>query len=141
MSSFEQRREELAAKRQTQLAIKAAERLAIEAPRTQEPSGGQAAGAVEEASSEEDDDDIIERVVVKNDPNTGKHESKAIRDRFEAAKKIRDEARAKVKAESAKSTKPARPTTRPKIEDMDLQDLDDINKYHNQTLESDSDED
>jgi hypothetical protein len=139
MSGYEQRREELAAKRQTQLALKAAERLAIEAPQKQRGEGQAASAptpAEEEAGSEEEDEDIIERVIVKNDPNTGKHESKIIRDRFEAAKKIRDAARAKA------TQQPAKPkSTRPKIEDMDLKDLDDINKYHNQTLDSGDDTD
>lgn len=127
MSSFEQRREELAAKRQVQLALKGAERLAIAAkPRESDDEPEE-----EGESSSEEDEEIIERVVVKNDPNTGKHESKAIREKFEAAKKLRDAQLAQSQA--------AKPKTKPKIEDMDLKDLDDVNKYHNDLLNSDSD--
>ncbi len=138
MSSYEQRREELAAKRQVQLAIKGAERLAIEAkPKTKAPRDSDDESEEEQGeSSSEEDEEIIERVVVKNDPNPGKGESKAIREKFEAAKKAREE---QMRAAAAARPKPSTKTTKPKIEDMDLKDLDDVNQYHNDLLNSDSD--
>lgn len=134
MGSFEQRREELAAKRQVQLALKGAERLAIAAKPRESESEPEEAEAEGESSSEEDEE-IIERVVVKNDPNTGKHESKAIRAKFEAAKKLRDTQLAQAKSSKPKTSK----STKPTIEEMDLKDLDDVNQYHNDLLNSDSD--
>lgn len=123
METFAQRREELAAKRQAQLALKGVERLAIEAkPKAKveaEPGAPSRRSSEEGSSSSEDDDEMIERVIVKNDPNPGKLDSKKIKEKFAAAK-------------AAKGPKVD-------IDDMNLGDLDDVKKYQADLLDSDSD--